>query len=108
MMALPLDDRTYLLSQSEQIARNPDNAAKGRAMQAIVSYVDSRVAERRDGAGDDVISTMTRARIGERPRGLRDSLDMHAAAECGSRHRRGADGALLQLISRIIRSCAPS
>ena len=67
MMALPLDDRTYLLSQSEQIARNPDNAAKGRAMQAIVNYVDLRVAERRDGAGDDVISTMTRARIGERP-----------------------------------------
>jgi cytochrome P450 len=67
MMALPLDDRTYLLSQSEQIARNPDNAAKGRAMQAIVNYVDLRVAERRDAAGDDIISTMTRARIGERP-----------------------------------------
>ena len=66
MMALPLDDRAYLLSQSGQIARNPDNAAKGRAMQAIVNYVDSRVAERRHGDGDDIISSMTRARIGER------------------------------------------
>jgi len=67
IMALPVEDRTYLLSQSEQIARNPDNEAKGRAMQALVSYIESRVAERRDGLGDDVISTMARARIGKRP-----------------------------------------
>jgi cytochrome P450 len=67
IMALPLADRTYLLSQSEQIARNPDNDAKGRAMQALVGYIESRVTERRDGSGNDVISTMARARIGERP-----------------------------------------
>jgi cytochrome P450 len=67
IMALPIEDRAYLLSQSEQIARNPDNAAKGRAMQALVDYIESRVAERRGGAGDDVISTMARARIGSRP-----------------------------------------
>ena len=67
IMALPLEDRAYLLSQSEQIARNPDNEAKGRAMQALVSYIESWVGERRDGVGDDVISTMARARIGGRP-----------------------------------------
>jgi hypothetical protein len=67
IMALPLEDRTYLLSQSEQIARNPDNEAKGRAMHALVSYIESRVTERRNGVGDDVISTMARARIGKRP-----------------------------------------
>lgn len=69
IMALPVEDRTYLLSQSEQIARNPDNEAKGRAMQALVSYIESRVTERRDGVGDDMISTMARARIGKRPLG---------------------------------------
>jgi cytochrome P450 len=67
IMALPLEDRAYLLSQSEQIARNPDNEAKGRAMQALVGYIESRVAERSEGLGDDVISTMARARIGKRP-----------------------------------------
>lgn len=66
IMALPIEDRTYLLRQSEQIARNPDNAAKGRAMQALVNYIESRVTERCDGVGADVISTMARARIGER------------------------------------------
>jgi cytochrome P450 len=66
IMALPIEDRTYLLSQSEQVARNPDNAAKSRAMQALIDYIDSRATERRDGSGDDVISTMARARIGER------------------------------------------
>jgi cytochrome P450 len=67
IMALPFEDRTFLLSQSDQIARNPDNEAKGRAMQALVSYIESRVSERRDGVGEDVISTMARARIGMRP-----------------------------------------
>jgi len=67
LMGLPLEDRTYLLGQSEQIARNPDNEAKGRAMQALVGYLESRIAERRDGVGDDVISTMARAQIGMRP-----------------------------------------
>jgi cytochrome P450 len=67
IMALPLEDRAYLLSQSEQIARNPDNEAKGRAMQTLVGYIESRVAERSEGLGDDVISTMARARIGKRP-----------------------------------------
>lgn len=66
IMALPIEDRTYLLSHSEQIARNPDNEAKGRAMQALVDYIEWRVGERRDGIGDDVISTMARARIGKR------------------------------------------
>jgi len=67
IMALPVEDRTYLLSQSEQVARNPDNEAKGRAMQALISYIECRVTDRRDGVGDDMISTMVRARIGERP-----------------------------------------
>ncbi len=69
IMALPIEDRAYLLSQSEKIARNPDNEVKGRAMQALVSYVESRVAERCNGVGDDVISTMARARIGQRALG---------------------------------------
>jgi cytochrome P450 len=67
IMALPVEDRTYLLSQSEQVARNPDSEAKGRAMQALIGYIESRVTERRDGVGDDMISTMFRSRIGTRP-----------------------------------------
>ena len=35
-------------------------------MQALVGYIESRVTERRGGAGNDVISTMARARVGMR------------------------------------------
>jgi cytochrome P450 len=67
LVGLPLSDREMLLRLSTTIMHGKD-PVKGQAAQSeMTAYVAKWIEERRDNPGDDPISAVVHARIGDRP-----------------------------------------
>jgi cytochrome P450 len=68
MAGAPLDDRALLVDLTETAVRDPDEAARNAASAEVGRYVMKVFHDRRDNPGDDLFSTVLRARIeGGRP-----------------------------------------
>jgi cytochrome P450 len=66
MVALPAQDRGYLLGLADKMVR-PDSAAqKLEALGAIFAYLGVKIAERRANPGDDLISRIVQSKIDNR------------------------------------------
>jgi cytochrome P450 len=67
MMDLPIEDHALLAPHVEAMTRNPDPAAIGTAFQTMIGYLAEKVDARQGKGGDDAISRMLAARVGDRP-----------------------------------------
>jgi cytochrome P450 len=67
MMDLPLDDKPWLLERAEIMVRSSNVAAKGKAYQEILAYLEGWIAKRRAAPGKDLISEILRIQVGDRP-----------------------------------------
>ncbi|CAB3722352.1 cytochrome P450 [Paraburkholderia rhynchosiae] len=63
MVALPAEDRDYLLGLADQMVRPDSSERKLAALGAIFEYLGVKIAERRANPGDDLISRIVQSRI---------------------------------------------
>jgi cytochrome P450 len=78
MMRLPLEHAELLLPAADWLTRDPDPQAFMRAVQAMMMYLQDRIAEREGKAGDDFISYLLTSQIGGRPATRIEVLSMVA------------------------------
>ncbi|MGF6373831.1 cytochrome P450 [Paraburkholderia sp. RAU6.4a] len=63
MVALPAEDREYLLGLADKMVRPVDANEKLKALGAIFQYLGVKIAERRANPGDDLISKIVHSKI---------------------------------------------
>jgi cytochrome P450 len=64
---LPFEDREILLPWAEVVVRSSDQAKRREAQENMMGYLAKWVEARRAKPGEDLISTVVHARVGERP-----------------------------------------
>ncbi len=67
LVDLPVADRPWLIARAEIATRNADLARRNQAFQDIFGYLDSWVRQRAREPGHDLISDITRIKVGDRP-----------------------------------------
>jgi cytochrome P450 len=67
MVDLPFEDREILLPWAEVVVRSSDNAKRREAHANMAGYLAKWVDSRRAQPGDDVISSVVHAKVGDRP-----------------------------------------
>lgn len=67
MVDLPFEDRETLLPWAEVVVRSPDQAKRREAQANMMGYLAKFVEARRADPGDDLISTVVHAQVGDRP-----------------------------------------
>jgi len=63
----PFTDSQRLLPFADTITHSSDPVARGKAMEALTSYADNWVRERRTHPGEDLVSKLTQIVVGDRP-----------------------------------------
>lgn len=66
LVALPLDDKAYLLTLAEDAVRGRDAETRGRAHHDVAGYLQQWVAARREQPGDDLLSRIVNVDVGGR------------------------------------------
>ena len=64
---LPVSDRERLVELSNAIMHGKDPAKAAEAQEAMTAYIGTLIEDRRQNPGDDVISSVVHANIGDRP-----------------------------------------
>jgi cytochrome P450 len=67
LVELPLGDRIWLISRAEVMTRSQDLDRRMQAYGEILGYLESKVQERSANPGKDLISEITRIKVGDRP-----------------------------------------
>lgn len=67
MVDLPFEHREFLLPWAEVVVRSSDQAARREAQMNMMHYLAQYVEERRGAPGEDLISTVVHAKVGDRP-----------------------------------------
>jgi cytochrome P450 len=67
MVDLPFADRELLLPWAEVVVRSSDQAKRREAQASMMGYLAKWVEARRAAPGDDLISTVVHAKVGDRP-----------------------------------------
>ncbi|HEY3659035.1 MAG TPA: cytochrome P450 [Steroidobacteraceae bacterium] len=78
MMDLPLEHAAALLPAADWLTRDSDPESFLRAMQAMMGYLQERIAERAGGRGEDFISRLLAAQIDNRPTTRHEVLSLTA------------------------------
>jgi cytochrome P450 len=78
MMDLPLEHAAALLPAADWLSRDSNPESFLRAMQAMMGYLQERIAEREKGGGEDFISRLLAARIDNRPLARHEVLSLTA------------------------------
>jgi cytochrome P450 len=64
---LPFEDREILMPWAEVVVRSADQAQRREAQANMANYLASWVEQRRAAPGDDLISSVVHAKVGDRP-----------------------------------------
>jgi cytochrome P450 len=78
MVDLPLDDREMLLDLATTIIHTHDPEKTGQAHAAMSAYMARWIDERRARPGEDLISTIVHAKVGDRPITPDEAFDLVA------------------------------
>ncbi|MCB2073581.1 MAG: cytochrome P450 [Novosphingobium sp.] len=73
---LPLDDREMLVSLADTIMHGADRKRAEEAQAGMLAYMTRWIEERRAHPGNDLISTVVHARIGDRPLSSEEILSL--------------------------------
>lgn len=71
---LPLEDREWLIRQTEKMTRGGDEALRMGVLQSIFEYLGSWIEKRRAQPGDDLISRILQIKVGDRPINQQEAL----------------------------------
>lgn len=66
MANAPLGDRELLIEMADRFTREPDITKRLAALEELAGYLQQRIAEREQAPGDDLVSLVVHAKLGER------------------------------------------
>jgi cytochrome P450 len=83
MVDLPFEDRHMLVPLAEAGSRSPDMETRVAAIRTMRRYLSEKMAERRDNPGDDLLSVVVHANLGDRPIAFEEAVSLAITALFG-------------------------
>lgn len=67
LVDLPADDREWLIARADLMVRSNDHVARTQAQRDVEAYLGQWIEQRRANPGDDMLSAIVHATVGDRP-----------------------------------------